>query len=93
MIINFSSELQKLISHSEALFHKYKIKLSSSILIPEEHEEVFIIFKEDMEKISAIVEKADELDKRNKELETMIKNSGLEEHNKFYYPLGGGSLF
>lgn len=93
MIINFLSELSNAVSHSADLCRKYGIRIASDKRIPSEHTTVTLLFDEDLEKIRAICAAADELDKKNKELEKLVKESGLEDHNSFYYPLGGGSLF
>ena len=94
MIINFSRELQNIINHSSDLFNRYDLTISGDTnYIPKEHHSITILFDEDVDKIRAICAAADELDKKNKELEKLVKESGLEDHNSFYYPLGGGSLF
>jgi hypothetical protein len=93
MIINFSDELKKIINHSADLCKSYDIRIEARNHIPTKHREATLIFDEDLEKICAICAAADELDKRNKELENKIKKSGLEDIDSFYYPLGGGSLF
>ena len=93
MIINFISELNNAVSHSEKIWRKYNIKVSCDKILPEEYEQVTLLFDEDLDKIRAICNAADELDKRNRELEKLVKESGLEDSNSYYYPLGGGSLF
>ena len=93
MIINFSRELQNIINHSTDLCKSYDIRIEPRNHIPTKPRKVALIFDEDLEKIRAICAAADELDKRNKELEKLVKESGLENHNSFYYPLGGGSIF
>lgn len=93
MIINFSDELNRIIGHSADLCKQYGVSLEAKKKVPDKHREASLIFNEDLEKIKAICAAADELDKRNRELEKLVKESGLEEHNSFYYPLGGGNLF
>ena len=93
MIINFSEEFKEIINHSADLYKSYDIKIEAGNHISTKHREAILIFDEDLEKIRAICAAADELDKKNKELDKLVKESGLGDHNSFYYPLGGGSLF
>ena len=92
MIINFLSELNNAVNHSADLCREYGVRIAADKHMPSEHMTATLLFDEDLDKIRAICNAADELDKRNRELEKKVKDSGLNDKLDFYYPFGGGSL-
>ena len=92
MIIDFKTELANAVVNGNQIIKKYGISVSSTMRVPREYNSFYIIFEEDMKKLEAICKAADELDKRNKELENLVKSSGLEDSLSYYYPLGGGKI-
>ena len=92
MIIDFKTELVNAVTNGNQIMKKYDISVSSSGRVPKEYHSFYVIFEEDMKKLEAICKAADELDKRNQELERLVKTSGVKDKYDFYYPLGGGML-
>jgi hypothetical protein len=92
MIINFKTELLKAVEKGKFFVDKYNITVSATGKVPSDHSGFYMILEEDMRKLEAICDAADELDKKNRELERLVNTSGIKDEYDFYYPLGGGKL-